>query len=201
MPYDALYAAREDNILWGDKPGRLVARINELLHHGMVLDAGCGDGKNALYLEQNRFSVVGYDKSKEAMNGLYNRFKRADWEPRGTYEVKDIEKENIGGSFDALVSYGLFHCLAKATRVRIHKALQSGVKDKGYLFFTCLTNELPLPKGHGTGQIELAAEPELNQLLAGWDTIYSECGTIQEEHLPLIGKHMHAATWIIARKR
>ena len=62
-PYDRLYEAAQDQVLWGAEPGRLVKRIREFCSGGIVVDAGCGDGKNALFLEMMGFTVIGYDSS------------------------------------------------------------------------------------------------------------------------------------------
>ncbi len=201
MPYyEKLYAAAPDHIAWGEKPGRLVARIGEYVKPGgKVLDIGCGDGKNALFLEQHGFSVVGYDASPHAIQGLHTRFARAGVVPRGTYEVLDIEHDPILGSFDALVSYGLFHCLSKARRFEEHRQLQRLVRrDEGYMFFTCLTDRIPLPEEHGRSELELATEGEIRELFAMWNVVYREEGVIRESHLPLVGEHEHSAVWIIA---
>ncbi len=201
MPYyEKLYTAAPDHIVWGENPGRLVARTGDYVKPGgKVLDAGCGDGKNALFLEQQGFSVVGYDASPHAIQGLYTRFVRAGAVPRGAYGVLDIERDPIFGSFDALVSYGLFHSMSKAHRLEEHRQLQRLVRrDGGYIFFTCLTDRIPLQEEHGKSELELATEGEIRELFAMWDVVYREDGVIQESHPPLVGEHEHAAVWIIA---
>lgn len=195
--YDHLYAAREGRILWGDEPGRLVVRIKEYLAEGKVLDAGCGDGKNALFLEQQGFCVDGFDSSALAIEGLHNRFQRAGWIPRGRYKVKNIVEELVEGNYHALVSYGLFQCLPQERRVAVHRNLQN---IAGVVLFSCLTDKLPMPEGHSTEGVVLANRTEIEKLFGGWKIAYSEEGTIEEDHLPIIGPHEHAAIWIVARR-
>ncbi|HLC90551.1 MAG TPA: class I SAM-dependent methyltransferase [Candidatus Nanoarchaeia archaeon] len=201
MSYDHLYAAREDNILWGEQPGRLVKRIGEFLAGGRVLDAGCGDGKNALFLEQEGFEVVGFDQSPFALQGLRERFKRAGKEPKGNYNQCDDLPGFMREEFDALVSYGLFHCLPQYQRVEVHRQLQSSVRPKGYILFTTLTDKIPLPDSHGTEEVVLASLDEIDQLFRDIDIKERLEGEIVEDHLPVIGEHKHSAVWIVGQKR
>lgn len=200
MAYNRLYAARKNNILWGDKPGRLMLKIKKYLTRGTILDAGCGDGKNALYLEKHGYQVIGFDESRQAINGLRNRFARAHWTPRGKYTVQDISTVTISGQYDALVSYGLFHSLPQRKRLTAHRALQRLVKPKGFIFFTCLTDALPIPSRHGTDKMNLPTLKEIKKLFIHWKIKYIKQGIIRENHHPVIGQHRHSAVWIIAQR-
>lgn len=199
-PYDRLYEAARGQVLWGEEPGRLVKRIREFCTEGVVVDAGCGDGKNALFLEKLGFTVIGYDSSKLALKGLENRFRWVGWRKRGRYEIRDLTRSLIEKNIDALVSYGLYHCLPSGERARVHSCLQSSVKLSGIVLFTCLTDRLPLPERHQTKGIELPEAREVQKLFIGWEVVYEEEGEIVEAHPPLVDRHCHSAIWIIARK-
>jgi len=201
MTYDALYGSKEDHILWPDKPGRLILKINEFLKSGTILDAACGDGKNALYLEHEGFEVTGFDKSYLALDGLQRRFQREGENPRGKYEQLDLMVDNIIGEYDAVVSYGLYHCLPTNSRVERHKQLHNTIKQNGYMFFATLTDRIPLPECHGTEGIKLASLDEIDKLLEDLQIIYRYDGEIIDEHLPIIDKHKHSVLWIVAQKR
>lgn len=198
-PYDQLYKNSPDNILWDDKPGRLILKLYDYLKEGSILDLGCGDGKNALFLEQNGYEVIGYDNSEAAIIGLKNRFKKNHFTPKGIYEVKDISELELDQEFDALVSYGLMHALPKASRVQTHLKLQQAIRDRGLLVFTCLTDKISMPVFHNTQNIDLVSDGELEQLLINWKILYREDGEITETH-PTVPLHQHSAVWIIAEK-
>ena len=200
-PYDLLYEAAEGQVLWGAEPGRLVKRIQEFCSAGIVVDAGCGDGKNALYLEKLGFTVIGYDSSRLALKGLENRFRRVCWKKKGRYELRDITQHPIEKNIDALVSYGLFHCLPPLERLKIHSNLHASVKPCGITLFTCLTDRLPLPRGHQTKGIELPDISEVLKLFTGWKLLHKEEGEIEEKHSLLVGLHKHSAIWIVAKKQ
>ena len=195
--YDSLYAARHDNILWGERPGRLVSRIHKYDPGTRVLDAGCGDGKNALFLESEGFEVTGIDSSQIALNGLVNRFRRAGRRPTGVYQVGDVcEFQGMRGEYDMIVSYGLFHCLAPETRIETHLRLQQLVRVGGIVLLTCLLDSKALPEEHGTPDVVLVQGLEIARLFDEWALDYLETGEISEDHLPVIGSHTHSAIWL-----
>lgn len=202
--YDPLYTARPDHILWGNKPGRLVQVLPLLLRPGAtILDAGCGDGKNALYLEALGNRVVGFDQSSFAIEGLANRFRLAGREPQGRYETLDVAtylESHPEETVDALVSYGLFHALPLFDRLELHRKLQEHVKQGGYLFFASLTADLPLPPHHGSREMILAQRGEIGNLFRGYTVGYWKRGTITEAHEPVVGMHEHSVMWVIAQR-
>lgn len=199
-PYDDLYRARLGNRLWGDAPGRLLPRLCKLTRSGVVLDAGCGDGKNALYLETLGYDVTGFDLSELALKGLYNRFKDNGLRPRGSYYVADATSFRSIRSFDILISYGLFHCMNKTNRIDAHLRIQNSLMTGGRVAFTCLTDQIPLPDNHSTQGVELVSIEEVDMLFWDWHIEYKEVGTIEEDHLPLVDVHQHSAVWLIARR-
>src|SRR4029077_15802060 len=182
-PYDRLYAARPDNILWGDNPSRVVQKfLEKSVNDGLVLDAGCGDGANSVALERNGFSVVGLDISSLALRGLMNRFARHKQRCVGTYFNEDVNDFILGQQyfeFDCIVSCGLFHCLANERRVRSHRLLlERFLRPGGTFLFSSLTNEIPLPVDHKTPGIYLPALDEIYKILDGMEIMHSEAGAI-----------------------
>lgn len=202
-PYDELYAATRRQYLWGENPGRLVERIAEFSPPSRTLDAGCGDGKNALFLERYGCDVVGIDVSTLASEQLHRRFKNARRVPTGQYILADLcdpLPEELG-TFDVLVSYGLFHSLPLEKRLRVHQQIQNLVRPGGIMLFSALVEGIPVPRVHRTPGLCLASKAELVGLLEGWIAVEQEFGTIIESHPPLVGAHRHAAVWIVAERR
>ncbi len=198
-PYERLYASRPGP-LW-NVPGRLVRRIAEWLPSGTTIrDAGCGDGKNALFLVQSGYDVSGIDISSTAIGRLHKRFACAG-EDSSSFAVGDVcTQPPPDERVDCLVSYGLYHCLGPKERVEQHRRLHEVVRPGGYFLFCTLTDALPLPKTHRTPGITLASRDELNDLFGTENVVEVSTGTIRENHLPLVGDHEHAVTWIVAQR-
>jgi len=200
-PYERLYQSRVGGLLWGDEPGRLVSVIDKWVSTGTVLDVGCGDGKNSLFLEQNGFRVLGVDASMSALQALNVRAAQTGQRRTGRYIVADVETLQITGRFDVLVSYGLYHCLHPDRRSAVHRRLQELVVPGGIVLFCSLTDGLPVPPGHFDTELTLPSEAEVAALFRdGFRLEYEESGSIIEDHAPLVDVHEHRACWRVARR-
>jgi len=198
-PYDRLYESRDD-ALWGS-PGRLVLRAVEWLPPGStVYDAGCGDGKNALFLEGAGFTVRGADVSSVAIERLRRRFAAAG-RTSADYVVGDVTAgAGRFGPFDCLLSYGLYHCMDPTDRVEVHRRLQGCVRPGGIVVFSALVDTRPLPPGHLTPGVTLAATAEVKDLFADHEILAWSEGSFSEAHEPLVPTHTHDAVWVAARR-
>ncbi len=59
------YANKE--LVWSAGPNQLFAEIVSEYVPGTALDLGCGEGRNALYLAENRWRVTGIDYAEEGI--------------------------------------------------------------------------------------------------------------------------------------
>ncbi|MEA2057867.1 MAG: class I SAM-dependent methyltransferase [Actinomycetota bacterium] len=86
--------------LWGLEPNRFLVEVAEDLPRGSVLDLGCGQGRNSVWLASRGFEVTGLDLSPVAVEqgarfaedvGVDVEFAAADimtWRPEGrTWDV------------------------------------------------------------------------------------------------------------------
>ncbi|WP_274309799.1 class I SAM-dependent methyltransferase [Solibacillus daqui] len=104
---------------------------NNMIQRGRVLEIGCGNGRNAIYLAKNGFSVTAVDLSQEAANWATQQ---------ASLENVDIEFycENIfnlifpNESFDFIYDSGCFHHLAPHRRITYIQFLQHHLKHDGY---------------------------------------------------------------------
>src|SRR5439155_15900544 len=80
-----------------------------------ALDAGCGEGKNALCISADGAEVLAVDVSHEAITNAV----RAWGCSKGvTWVVADIRNMDFArASFDVVVAYGLLHCLASQAEI------------------------------------------------------------------------------------
>ena len=200
-PYDHIYASKEDRIVWGNIPGRLLKKV-KFGKNAEVLDIGCGDGLNSLQLENLGCDVTGLDVSGLALEGLRRRFGNAGRAPSGEYHHIDVADFYTTKRFDALISYGIFHCLPLANRVALHTRIQEYVKVGGHVLFCSLLDGIQLPDNHSDEFIFLASEEEVNELFPAdkWNVVSVEIDTIDDKHPPLVGHHQHRVKWIVARK-
>lgn len=197
--YDALYAAT-DSMLWGKEPTHLLGQYVQRAHLGRALDLGCGDGVNAIWLEEYGFDVVGIDSSSIAMSKLYTRFRNEGREPEGHYVIGDASTATSLGEFDVLLSCGIYHCLSAKSRKSLHGRIQRQVLEGGLVLFSSLTDEIPLPDCHQTPDIDLPSIEEIRQLFSGLKVLSFVEGNIVDKHEPLVAEHEHSVVWVVAER-
>ncbi|MBN1344979.1 MAG: methyltransferase domain-containing protein [Phycisphaerae bacterium] len=116
-PYDSKYEGQE--YYWGKKPSGMCERVIELVRpHGdfrpRLLDAGCGEGRNAVYFAQHGFDVVGLDASLPGLTKT--RLLAEDAAVRVETIQADIISYQIEGKYDVIFSTGALHYLPPEAR-------------------------------------------------------------------------------------
>lgn len=187
---------------WGREPGSLVHRLERDVGDfagWRVLDAGCGEGKNAAYLACLGAQVRALDVSQHAITNA-----QAAWpECSGiTWEVGDIRTTFvIPAYYDLVIAYGLLHCLADKTQiVDVITTLQNGTKIGGY-YILCAFN-----RRHQ----ELEAHPDFHpcledhgfyiNLFNDWHILEASDSDLTETHPHNGITHTHSMTRILARR-
>ena len=130
--YDGGYKACP--CFWGRHPGRLVEWLENHLDDfaGLsVLDAGCGEGKNAIYMARKGCTVQALDISELAIRNAKNAWHDYD---DISWDVSDIRSIPLDTKhYDVVIAYGLFHCLSSRSDVEsITRKLQEATKPGGY---------------------------------------------------------------------
>lgn len=88
--------------------------VNNLPRNAKILDLGCGEGRNSLYLSQVGFNVVGLDLSFKAVSVMQNNF--FEEKLKGSSITADARHLPIKNqSFDAILAHHLFDHLSYAS--------------------------------------------------------------------------------------
>jgi tellurite methyltransferase len=197
--YDEGYKAC--SCFWGIEPGSFVKRLSNLLHEfeGIrVLDAGCGEGKNAAFLSAKGAHVVALDISAAAFkNG------RAAWPLESIQWIKsDIRRHYFApASFDVVLAYGLYHCLASNLEIEQVHAKLSRITTSGGYHVVCTFNDRSQ---------DLAAHPGFKpcllshrfylDLYRSWELICELDEDLYEVHPHNQILHHHSITRLIVRR-
>ncbi|MBF0274333.1 MAG: class I SAM-dependent methyltransferase [Nitrospinae bacterium] len=126
---------------WGHKAGSLIYKIDDFINNykGLnVLDLGCGEAKNAIYLSNKGCFVDAIDISKFAIKNANDRLLK---NKRIKLKQADVLKFKLSENhYDIIIAYGLFHCLKEKSEIiyLISKCMNS-LKLNGY-FIVCAFN-------------------------------------------------------------
>lgn len=132
---------------------------------GIVLDAGCGTGENALYLAGRGHEVWGIDAAPNAIRkarrkgrerGIRVRFLKADALALGV----------LGRAFDTVVDCGLFHTFSDPERKSYAESLAGVLPRGGKLILECFSDREP-----GTGGPRRVSQAEIRASFTGGWTV------------------------------
>jgi cyclopropane fatty-acyl-phospholipid synthase-like methyltransferase len=102
-----------------------------------VLDVGCGDGNNSIYLASRGFDVTGVDVSVKAISLAKQNAGKADVDV--TFIALDaLDIGTLGKKFDTVIDFALFHNLEGDSRKRYVRALSDVCVSKGQFLMMCL---------------------------------------------------------------
>ena len=112
-----------------------VLEAAETVKPGKALDLGCGQGRNALFLDQLGFDVTAVDVNPLSLNNLASIIEEEDLNMlAGTY---DINSANLTQKYDFIVSTVVFMFLNRERVPEIIHNMQEQTKPGGYNLIVC----------------------------------------------------------------
>jgi cyclopropane fatty-acyl-phospholipid synthase-like methyltransferase len=196
--YESGYAACD--CFWGAEPSTYVLRLTQKtgLLGFRVLDVGCGEGKNAGYLAKSGADVVGVDISKRALDHAKKLYQGG----RVTWLHADVcEQSWPAAYFDAVIAYGLFHCLSASMEIEsLWQKLSDATRVGGYHVICTFNDRDQDLSGHPDFLPCLMSHRFYLGLYNGWQIEAESDETIFEMHPHNLIRHHHSLTRILARK-
>jgi SAM-dependent methyltransferase len=135
------------------------------LDKGRILDVGCGTGENALYLAENRFSVVGVDLSNRAIAAA--RAKAAERKLKVDFQTGNaLSLDFKDGVFENVIDSGLFHTFSDNDRPGYAREIARVLAPRGKYFMLCFSEKEPIgwggPRRVTREEIETTFRPLFN---------------------------------------
>ena len=123
---------KQDGFYWGIEPNRLCYQLMQLrppTQPYRVLDIGCGEGKDAVFLARNGYAVSAFDI---AANGLAKARELAQLHGTAVdFFQADLLNYRPEGFFDIVFSSGVFHYLPPHKRGEVIERLKGHTPKKG----------------------------------------------------------------------
>lgn len=112
-----------------------------VVHNGLmwpkvvnVLDIGCGEGRNAVFLARNGYDVDAFDLSDEGIKKT--RALAAGTGVKINAFAADLNEVRLNDEYDILFSTGVLHCLMPELRDEIFQNYKSHTRQGGLNVFT-----------------------------------------------------------------
>jgi 2-polyprenyl-3-methyl-5-hydroxy-6-metoxy-1,4-benzoquinol methylase len=165
-----------------------------------ILDAGCGEGKNAVYLAGFSAFVRAIDVSPLAIRNA-----KMAWgnPPNVTWEIADIRTTVLPrGAYDVIVAYGLLHCLPSVDDVHLTaQRLQEATAPGGYNVICAFNNRTQdLRDAHPNLRPTLLTHDDYRLLYSPWAELAVSDSDLHESHPDRSVPHVHSLTRLLARK-
>ena len=171
--------------------------MKRLPHGAKVLDLGCGEGRNALFLAQNGLDVTAVDISETGIDKL-----RRLADQKGLLvatEVQDMREYTFRDTYDLIVAHGCLHLIECGCWMSLLDRIKTHTNPKGYNVIAVFTDKIPPPDDIEEFTVGLFHEKELFQFYEGWRIILRESYEFDDEH-PGSLKHRHAADKLVTQK-
>jgi cyclopropane fatty-acyl-phospholipid synthase-like methyltransferase len=132
--WDTFYMDKERNIpFFCDRPDEHLVKYieKEMIKPQSVLEIGCGNGRNAIYLAQNGCTVTAVDLSQQAIDWAKEQ---ADVQNISIQFIcENIFNLNLGSQkFDYIYDSGCFHHLSPHRRLSYIQFINKYLKNNGY---------------------------------------------------------------------
>ncbi len=135
--------------LYGDTPDALGAPTKVFVDifqgfdraDARVLDVGCGQGRDALFIARLGHRVVGVDLSPNGIRDLRDAATREDLPIQGV--VADVETYVPEGDFDVILIDRTLHMLAEPKRLAVLERLLNHVSPNGQVLIADEATNIP----------------------------------------------------------
>ncbi|OAF13137.1 MULTISPECIES: class I SAM-dependent methyltransferase [Bradyrhizobium] len=199
--WDAGYANPEVSCMGGPSP-EIFEIAPALRAKSVVVELGCGEGRNALYLAHFDHRVIATDISEAAISKL-NRL-AGDLGVKITSGVVRVEDFQPPTYHDVFIAHSVLHFTERSVWKPLVTALIDRTRPGG---FHCFTNTLerpdhPIPKeGLASGHKKSFARGELEAIYtqAGWEILRSDHYIKWDSH-PGIPIHSHCIEKVVVRR-
>jgi tellurite methyltransferase len=163
-----------------------------------VLDLGCGDGRNALFLLEQRARITAKDISPDAIAKLKSR--AAGHADQLTTDVMEARDYSPGHQFDWIIAHGILHLLPRPDWSRLILRMQEMTKLSGLNIVAVFTDSLPPPEDLSPFMPGLFRKGELLDQYKDWDMALLKSYILEDQH-PGGTCHIHRVNKIVAQKR
>ena len=196
LPWTKGYADLEAKT-FGDPSAEILELANQMVQGAKVLDLGCGEGRNALFLAKQGFDVTAVDISESGIRKLQMLADRDGISIRA--DVADMRQYSFSGKFDLIVSHGCLHLIARKQWMKLVSEFKSHTIPGGTNVVVVFTDRIPPPADLEAHCLGLFQEGKLFSLYEDWDIELEESYTIEDEHPGSI-RHTHPINKAVARK-
>ncbi len=187
-----------DAVTFSIEPNATVTEFERLIKKpSKVLEVGCGEGQNAIYLAMQGHLVDAFDLSEHGIAKLKHRCELSNAQVNAF--TADLTTYQFEQYYDVIVCFGTLHFVAKNEWKRFINNAKENTNKGGIHIMQIFTDAVPASEDIAPFAIGLAKDGELRELYADWEILQFKSYVFEDEH-PNVPKHLHASNKIVARR-
>lgn len=193
-------AYRSDNIMaFPIEPNKTVVEYEHLFHNNAaILEVGCGEGQNVLYLAKQGFVNIDAFDISDAGIGKLKRLCEVDSVNVNAF-VQDLADYTFERKYDLIMSFATLCFVEKKVWRQFIADAKDNTNIGGIHIMHIFTDEVPASPDIAPFAVGLAHDGEIKQLYDSWEILRFQSYTFEDEH-PGVPKHLHSVNKIVARK-
>ncbi len=145
-----------------------VIEVMQYIQTGDAFDLGCGNGRNALFLQQRGFQVTGVDINPNSIEKL-NQIIVNEKLNNISVQVADCNLANIIGNYDLIIATVVLMFLDKKRQPDVITNMQQQTRPNGYNVIVCALDCKDYPCGDNLPFQAPMKAGELKQYYKGWN--------------------------------
>lgn len=189
----------KDVITFSVQPNPTVKEFEYLMSkESNILEVGCGEGQNAIYLAQQGYSNVdAFDLSENGIDKLKSRCEILDIQLNAF--VDDLTSYQYEKKYDMIMCFGTLHFVSKDDWKKFIYGAKANTNVGGIHIVQIFTDTVPASEDIAPFAIGLAQDEEIKGLYNDWEILQFKSYVFEDEH-PNVPKHLHASNKIVARR-
>ena len=182
---------------FGRPSSEIVSLAERLPEAASVLDAGCGEGRNARFLAARGFRVDAFDVSAAGIDKLTRMAARDGLHINAWTD--DLHTFRYSRCYDLIISHGVLHLLERDVWSRVIAQMQAHTRPGGANVVAVFTDEIAPPDDLAPFVRGLFKAGELAGRYAEWRQEQATSYVLEDEH-PGGVRHRHAIDKVVAWK-
>ncbi len=164
-----------------------------------ILEVGCGEGQNVLYLAKQGYrNIDAFDLSENGIRKL-KEFCKQNGAAVNAF-VQDLTTYRFAKPYDLILSFATLCFVEKEAWKAFLDRAKTSTNPGGVHIIQTFTDTVPASADIAPFAVGLAKDGELKELYRDWDILQFKSYVFEDEH-PNVPKHLHSANKIAARKR
>lgn len=190
---------KDDVMTFSVEPNGTIKEFEHLLKkQSNILEVGCGEGQNVIYLaEQGYCNIDAFDISEAGIAKLKKQCKIKHLNMNAY--VDDLTTYSFDKKYDWIMSFATLCFVEKSAWKQFISRAKENTNADGIHIMHIFTDTVPASPDIAPFAVGLAKENEMKEMYSDWKILQFQSYTFEDEH-PNVPKHMHAVNKIVVQK-